>query len=1472
MRSSINPWFRAAAALALVAFCLRPAGAADASAAASPGPAGSALSGRAPVRWESDLAAALGLAQVSLKPVLVLFVAPRNVDCDRIKSGVLPDDRVQAWLARFECVEIDAALRNELAMQYRVRLAPSFRVLEPDGRLKYGLDGYQSASDLVEALESFQKGLSGGPELTALAERIKGGRVDAAGWASAMGMMSEAQGKAIIRQAVLMTATNARSPLVACLTNSHLSVRSGALDLLEELAGDTMGFDPFISLDAPESEAALARWRNWAASTNTEGVIYSILTEEEFNRGLQDLIGRDPARSARALRLLGQGGETVARGIVAYLEAHPDLEEGSRRRIKEVQYAAAIPAESRLNPAATAHRLIWGNQDVQLQTIRQLSDCGLRGMPILADLLKAPDPVIREAAVESAFAAAGRFAVKPLQAHLDKEQDPDVMYAILRQFGKISTRRSLMTLERFFTHENEELAVVAIEGAAKHKLGVEEAKVLPLLKDPRWRVRVAALQSLKSGSRSSENKEKPEAVKLLLNDPDPFVRHTAVTVLVKLGYGAAETELKDLYRRYPDMRGLVVSSLLALNKPVPGEFQDELIDRDPGAALQALDGMGTVNAVARPFLHRAANSANADVACAALGVLARSESRTGADVAVLSQVLRGGKQEQVLTVLQEYDVGYRQRAILRESLKENGEGALRSGGEAEGAKAEAFLAALAPRAKGLPAGGAGTTGELDLLRAVARVMGQSSSSDSVRRSAMLLLCQYGHDGALRTANEMWGKLTLDEQASVAYQLDSGGDAVIPLFRKALASPAEEVWQRALSQLSSEGANRLVPEFLDRLLASPPALKAADIWDSGVNDLCAKKPELLLPRLRPLLEEGWEKNDLLILALAAVAASGKPGDLPLALSRTTHDDPFVRRAAWLAVAACGPDTLAERVGAIRKDPSWHVREMLPAWVMARQNRDKFEMYFSADKVYERYDGLDLDPRYEQTSWKMKPALIPGLRQMAVEDADPYIRFRCSLALLGGGIPLDLNHVYEAGRSTPNKKAVASALRSFLSENESKLGRGFARLLPLLRVDGEEEDDSSVARLRSRWEIEESEGDEVELSFVFASRPVPSAKPLLASLETKDSGQAGPLSRNEPILLVFFTTPGCKSCGAVEKTFQELMIQYPKLKVLKHNIKTAEGLQLNEVLCQQFGVSSRNRGVTPAVFAARGSLVKLELTRNTLADLVEKSYRDPEAGAWLRVTDDEKKAAQEAIDQRWRSFTVPLVMGGGLADGVNPCAFATILFLISYLRVRRRSSREIVWIGSVYVAAVFLTYFSVGVGLTSLVEKLGEFAWLRNWINGVLAAALLVVAVLSARDGVLCLKGRGGDMTLQLPDSMKKGIHAVVRKGTASPRYVLAAAVLGVAVSLLELACTGQVYLPTIVYMVQVNTERAQAILLLALYNLAFVAPLVAVFALAALGMGSDRLQAFMVRHMALVKFVLALVFILLFAVFVRFGFG
>jgi hypothetical protein len=126
-----------------------------------------------------------------------------------------------------------------------------------------------------------------------------------------------------------------------------------------------------------------------------------------------------------------------------------------------------------------------------------------------------------------------------------------------------------------------------------------------------------------------------------------------------------------------------------------------------------------------------------------------------------------------------------------------------------------------------------------------------------------------------------------------------------------------------------------------------------------------------------------------------------------------------------------------------------------------------------------------------------------------------------------------------------------------------------------------------------------------------------------------------------------------------------------------------------------------------------------------------------------------------------------------------------------------------------------------------------------------------------------RGQLTEIALQLPKSLKQRIHATIRSSSRTARgYISAAFAAGVLVSIFELACTGQVYLPTIVFVTGVSEMRIKAIAYLLLYNLMFVVPLLAVFLVTYFGTSSQQLTKTFQTHAGGVKLFTAVLFTIL----------
>ena len=224
---------------------------------------------------------------------------------------------------------------------------------------------------------------------------------------------------------------------------------------------------------------------------------------------------------------------------------------------------------------------------------------------------------------------------------------------------------------------------------------------------------------------------------------------------------------------------------------------------------------------------------------------------------------------------------------------------------------------------------------------------------------------------------------------------------------------------------------------------------------------------------------------------------------------------------------------------------------------------------------------------------------------------------------------------------------------------------------------------------------------------------------------------------------------------------------------------------------------------------------------------------------------------------------------MIDGINPCAFAVIVFFISFLSVYNYSKKQMLVIGSSYILAVFIAYILIGIGLANVIYAISFVRWLIHWFYVLLAVFCIVLGVLALRDFWLYSKtSRPDSQLLQLPKFLKKAINKVIgsnlRRRQESGYLVLVAAsfLVGILVSVLESACTGQIYLPVLSIILRNYGMNLRALSMLILYNIMFIIPLILVFMIAMLGASSEKLNAFLKKHIAQIKLLMAFLFFIM----------
>jgi hypothetical protein len=545
-----------------------------------------------------------------------------------------------------------------------------------------------------------------------------------------------------------------------------------------------------------------------------------------------------------------------------------------------------------------------------------------------------------------------------------------------------------------------------------------------------------------------------------------------------------------------------------------------------------------------------------------------------------------------------------------------------------------------------------------------------------------------------------------------------GRGIEPLARKLLADESPEVRVKAADSLQNTEGSALALLPLEMAAEKDARLTAQEFYSYNTRSQ-ADEPGAA-PRFaawcRRVLPDAAQPLALRTTAADLLGAVGGSADEDILLAATRDGSPWLRRAAWRAIGQTLPALLQSHAVELAKEPHPLVRACLPIFYMTR--RDSYWTFWFNEADHTR----DFSNDYQSRSRPPDGAAETLLRSLATDDTDPRVRLLTSLSLLENRRPIPPSTLRGTLEAHPDPKALSELLVNFLENHHQKLGSSLGFLL-----DHVIEQDFNSSK---RTEVERQLGGRAaKASFSFAAlvestTEAADAAPTddgakkergflssLVSLFTdlrrngKVPGNPDPTTSKaaataapREIKAIFFHKPGCAECTTVRGLLAAVRHRQPALVVEEISIDTPGGSRQNEALCQRFEVAQNLRQVTPAVFLQSGPLIKSEISRQSLEKAVADAALLPPQEGWTDIGKEDEALAAGRIELRYDTLAVGWVLLAGVLDGVNPCAFATIIFFLSYLHVARRSPREILAVGAAFILAVFLTYFVAGLGLS------------------------------------------------------------------------------------------------------------------------------------------------------------------------------
>jgi cytochrome c biogenesis protein CcdA len=230
----------------------------------------------------------------------------------------------------------------------------------------------------------------------------------------------------------------------------------------------------------------------------------------------------------------------------------------------------------------------------------------------------------------------------------------------------------------------------------------------------------------------------------------------------------------------------------------------------------------------------------------------------------------------------------------------------------------------------------------------------------------------------------------------------------------------------------------------------------------------------------------------------------------------------------------------------------------------------------------------------------------------------------------------------------------------------------------------------------------------------------------------------------------------------------------------------------------------------------------------------------------------------------ALSLPAIIGAGIIDGFNPCAFGVLILFATFAlglasrqsvglggtdaaQAVKTASRTVLGLGAFFVAGVLLTYFLLGLGLLTVVATFTHFG--GNHLPSRIAALIAIgLGLWMLRDVLL------PDVSFKL--EAPHALHGRMRDWARSTsRLALFGG--GVLIGLCTVPCSGAVYLG-VVALLSTNGTVGAGLGGLILYNLAYITPLVALLVLASRPGLIRVINRWHLQHAGGTKLVLAIV--------------
>ena len=233
--------------------------------------------------------------------------------------------------------------------------------------------------------------------------------------------------------------------------------------------------------------------------------------------------------------------------------------------------------------------------------------------------------------------------------------------------------------------------------------------------------------------------------------------------------------------------------------------------------------------------------------------------------------------------------------------------------------------------------------------------------------------------------------------------------------------------------------------------------------------------------------------------------------------------------------------------------------------------------------------------------------------------------------------------------------------------------------------------------------------------------------------------------------YFFSPTCSNCAKVSKILREISCDYRDIVINRYNVTSIENKSRLDEYCRVYGVNKDIAGMVPIVFVRNEYLYDVKDISNGIRNILD----DETLGKTIKITQVSKNFSNE--QNMVKNMDLIKFVATALLNGLNPCSFSMLLFLIVLIETERD---KVLKLGLLFCAGKVIAFVLLGTVLYRIIGLL-QTSIMVTAINVMLIVLLLILAVLNINDYFAIKSNNFEYIKAQLPETIRKKNNNIIK---------------------------------------------------------------------------------------------------------------